>query len=194
MTNRTGQRLAGLQLADILCRNWVVLLLRGLIAMVFGVLALLLPKPWISVLIMPFGTYVLADGALGVGMTMGEYAGRRHLWALVLWGLSGVGVGLLTLLQQPRSGPEFMSYIGLWTVSTGAMELATAYLLRRKLGAEWLLALLGLTSIAVGVILLAIPAATPVFRSRLLAGYAFALGVHFVILSIRARWAPMPPA
>jgi len=194
MNHRTGARRAGLQLADILSRNWLVLLLRGLAAAAFGVLALVLPKPWISVLIMPFGAYVLADGALGVGMTLGEYAERRYLWALVLWGLSGVGVGLLTLLQPPRSGPQFMSYIALWTVTTGILEIVTAYLLRGKLGAEWLLVLLGITSIAAGVVLMALPAAGHFFRSRFMAACSFALAVQFVVLSIRARWAPMPVA
>lgn len=72
----SGESRSGLELAYILSRNWLVLLLRGLIVIIFGVLALLLTKNRLSVLVMPFAIYALADGMLGVGIVIGEPAGR----------------------------------------------------------------------------------------------------------------------
>jgi len=186
--------LSGLQLADILSRNWVVLLLRGILAIIFGVLALLLTKNWISVLIWPFGAYAFVDGILGVGIALGEPAGRGHWWELFFWGLSGVAVGILTFFERPRSALEVMFYIAIWAVATGVLEVMTAIRLRKKLGAEWLLVLAGLVSVVFGASIIALSGAGPFVLSRLIAAYAIIFGVLLGILGLRARTAPMPSA
>jgi len=190
----SGRSISGRQLADILSRNWLALLLRGLIAIIFGVLALLLTKNWISVLIVPFAIYALADGMLGVGMAIGEPAGLWHWWVLFFWGLSGVVVGILTYFVRPRSALEFMWYIAVWAVVTGVLEVMTAIRLRRKLGAEWLLVLVGLMSAVFGVSIIALSGAGALILSRLIAAYAVSFGILFGVLGLRARIAPMPSA
>jgi len=186
----------GLQLADILSRNWLVLLVRGLLAIIFGFLALLLTKNRISVLITPFAAYAFVDGVLALGIALGEPAGRGSLWLLLLWGCSGVGAGILTyFVQPPRSRLEFMCYIAIWAVTTGVFEVLIAVRLHRKLGAEWLLILAGLMSVVFGASIVALSKAHGAFvLSRLIAAYAFAFGVLIGIIGLRARTAPLPSA
>jgi len=145
------------------------------------------------VLVMPFALYALADGALGVGMAVGESARRWYLWVLVLWGLSGAGVGIMTLLSPPYSRPQFMEYIALWVVTAGVLEVVTAVLMWRKLGGEWLLGLAGLISVAFGVSIMALSDRGPFVLSRLIAAHAFTFGVLLGIFALRARTSSVPP-
>ena len=194
MRHSSSGSLSGLQLADILVRNWLVLLLRGFFAIAFGVIALLLSPTLLRVLVLPFGTYVLADGVLGVGIAIGEPAGRGHWWVLLLWGLSGIGVGILTYFASPGSALEFMCYIAIWAITTGVLEVMTALRLRRRLGAEWLLVLVGFMSVVFGASVIVLSGASALVLSRLIAAYAVIFGVLLGILAFRARMAPVPSA
>jgi len=191
--HRSSKSLAGAQLADLLARNWWVLLLRGLLAVTFGVLAVLLTKSSLAVLVWPFGTYIFVDGVLGTGIVIGESTGRAHWWVLLFRGLTGVGVGLLTLLAPPRSLQAFFWYIAIWTIATGVLEIMTAYYLRRKLGGEWLFVIGGILSVVFAVLLfgLLVLGARALVMSRVIAAYALFFGVLFAILAFRARTAPV---
>src|SRR5690625_5921386 len=75
------------QLALNLSRNWWMLLLRGLVAIAFGILTWLLPAISLATLVLLFGIYVMADGILGVWTAI---KGRKRIddwWVLFLWGL-----------------------------------------------------------------------------------------------------------
>jgi len=189
--HRSSKSLAGSQLADILCRNWWVLLLRGLFAVIFGVLALVLTKTQLSVLVWPFGMYAFGDGILGVGIVIGESTGRPYWWVLLFRGLTGIGVGLLTFLAPPHTLPAFFCYMAIWTITTGILEIMTAYYLRRKLGGEWLLVACGLASVVFGVLLFTLLTATAPVLARVIAAYAFFFGILLGILAFRARAAPV---
>jgi uncharacterized membrane protein HdeD (DUF308 family) len=189
--HRSSQSLAGTQLADILCRNWWVLLLRGLFAVIFGVLALLLTKAQLRVLVLPFGMYTFVDGILGVGIVIGESSGRPYWWVLLFRGLTGIGVGLLTFLALPPTLLVFFLYIAIWATTIGILDILTAHYLRRKLGGEWLLVLCGLASVAFGALLFTLLAAKAPVLARVIATYAFFFGVLLGILAFRARAAPV---
>jgi len=185
--HRSSRRVAGLQLADILSRNWLVLLVRGLIAIAFGVLVLVISRVLLNVLILPFGTYVLADGILGAGIVLGERAGRGHWWVLLGWGLAGVIIGILTFFLPPGSARDFMIYIAIWAIVTGVLEIMTAVHLRRKLGAEWLLVLTGVISVAFGISVIVLSGAGTFVLSRVIAAYAGTFGILLGVLAFRAR-------
>ena len=192
--HHSGRRRSGLQLADVLSRNWLVLLLRGLIAISFGILVFLLFKKFLQVLVLPFGTYALTDGVLGVGVVLGERAGRGHWWVLLCWGLAGVAVGILTFFISPGSALEFMVYIAIWAVATGVLEVMTAVHLRRRLGAEWLLILTGLISVIFGVSIVVLSGVGAFLLARMIAAYAIGFGVMLGTWALRARAARLPSA
>jgi uncharacterized membrane protein HdeD (DUF308 family) len=178
--------IAGLQLASILCRNWVVLLLRGLIAIAFGVLTWF--QPGVSrTLLYLFGAYALVDGTLGIGIAIGERTGHEYWWVLFFWGLAGAGVGVMTFLVPGVSPQVLLFYISVWAIATGICETVTAIRLRREIDGEWLLFLGGLASVVFGGLLMANPNAGGHALLWLITAYAIGFGVLLVILAFRTR-------
>ena len=192
--HRPSRRLAGLQLADILSRNWLVLLLRGLIAIAFAVIVLAVSRTLLSVLILPFGTYALADGVLGAGIVLGERTGRGYWWVLLCWGLTGVVAGILTFFLPPGSALAFMCYIGIWAIVTGVLEVMTATSLRRNMGAEWLLVLAGIISVVFGTAIIVLSGAGAFALSRMIAAFSCVFGLLLGSLAFRARTPRSPSA
>src|SRR5690554_2683158 len=86
------------KLAEILSRNWWMLLLRGLVAIAFGILIFMQPGMSLAALIMLFGIYALADGLLSVWTGIAERKEREYWWLLLIGGLLSIGVGVLTFM------------------------------------------------------------------------------------------------
>lgn len=129
------------RLAGLLARHWWVLALRGVAAIVFGLLAWFQPGLTIAVLILLFGGYAIVDGVLGIITAL---AGRRHndhwLW-LLLWGLSSVAIGIVTFVAPGVTAMVLLMFIAIWAIITGVAQIVTAIRLRREMRGEWLLGL-----------------------------------------------------
>src|SRR5512136_235325 len=111
------------QLATIFSRNWWALLLRGLIAIIFGVLAWLLPGLALATLVLLFGAYALVDGFLGVWTAIRGRREHQYWWVLLLWGLIGVAVGILTLLAPGVTALALLCYVAVWAMATGVLQV-----------------------------------------------------------------------
>lgn len=175
------------QLATILSRTWWMLLLRGLIAILFGVLAWLLPAGSLTMLVLLFGIYVLVDGVLGVWAAFVGRGQDEHWWVLLLWGLVGIGVGIIALMAPGITAMALLFYIAIWAVATGVLQIVAAIRLRREIDGEWLLVLGGLASIVFGTLLMAQPGAGALVLLWLIAAYAIVFGVIMMIVAFRAR-------
>lgn len=175
------------QLALVLSRTWWVLLLRGLFAIAFGVTAWLLPEVSVAVLLILFGIYVLADGVLGVWTAVSGRKERDHWWALLVWGLLGVSVGVLTLVNPALTAIALMFYIAIWAIATGVLQIVLAVRLRKEISGEWLLVLGGLLSVVLGGFLMAQPMMGAIALLWVIATYAVIFGVVFVVLAFKAR-------
>jgi uncharacterized membrane protein HdeD (DUF308 family) len=175
------------QLATILSRNWWVLLLRGLIAVVFGVIVWLLPGISLAALVLLFGAYIMADGVLGVGTAITGRKKHEDWWVLLLWGLVGIGIGILTFLMPGVTALVLLFYIAIWAIATGILEIVVAVRLRKEVKGEWIFILSGLASVAFGVLLMARPAAGALAVLWLIGTYAVIFGILLVILAFRAR-------
>jgi len=175
------------QLSSIFSRNWWVLLLRGLIAIAFGVLVWFQPEISLVALVLLFGAYVLADGILGIWTAIAGRKSHEHWWVLLLWGLVGVGVGILAFLVPGVTVLALLFYIAIWAIATGILEIVAAIRLRREITGEWLLILSGLVSVVFGILLMAQPAVGALALLWLIGTYAVIFGVLLVILAFRAR-------
>ena len=175
------------RLAAILSRNWWALLLRGLIAIVFGFLVWLRPGISLAALVFLFGVYTLADGFLGVWTAISGNREQEYWWVLLLWGLIGIGVGILTFLAPGVTAVVLLFYIAIWAIATGVMEIVAAIRLRREIQGEWLLVLGGLASVLFGAFLMARPIAGALALLWLIGAYAVIFGVVLVILAFRVR-------
>ena len=146
-------------LAAALGRNWWLLLLRGLVAIVFALLTWAQPGVSLAALVLVFGIYVLADGLLGVWSAIAKRRDNRHWWLLLLWGLVGIVVGVMTFIMPGITGLVLLMYIAAWAVITGVLQIVAAIRLRKEIKGEWLMILSGLVSVAFGVLLFLQPGA-----------------------------------
>lgn len=174
-------------LAAALGRNWWLLLVRGLVAIVFALLTWAQPGVSLAALVLVFGIYVLADGLLGVWSAIAKRRDNRHWWLLLLWGLVGIVVGVMTFIMPGITGLVLLMYIAAWAVITGVLQIVAAIRLRKEIKGEWLLILSGLVSVAFGVLLLLQPGAGALAVAWIIAAYAFIFGVLMVLLAFKVR-------
>ncbi len=175
------------RLAGVLCRNWWVLLLRGLVAIAFGLLAWLQPEISLAVLVLLFGAYSMADGLLSVAMAL---AGRRqddNWWLLLIEGLLGAIVGILAFAAPTAMGLALLFCIAAWAILTGFLEVVLAIALRKETTGEWRLALAGVASVLFGAVLMAQPRASAIALLWLIALYAVLFGLLLVLLAFKVR-------
>lgn len=167
-----------------------LLAVRGAIAVIFGVLALLWPKATVLALALLFGAYALVDG---VGMLVSGIRQPGDRWqrtAQVLGGLLGVGAAIVTVIWPGVTAFVLVILIGAWAVVTGAMEIWAAIRLRRELTNEWLLAVVGVASVIAGVIILVRPDVGAIAIAQVIGIYALVAGVLMLISAWRLRKAP----
>lgn len=174
-------------LAAALGRNWWLLLLRGLVAIVFALLTWAQPGVSLAALVLVFGIYVLADGLLGMWSAIAKRRDNRHWWLLLLWGLVGIVVGVMTFIMPGITGLVLLMYIAAWAVITGVLQIVAAIRLRKEIKGEWLMILSGLVSVAFGVLLFLQPGAGALAVAWIIAAYAFIFGVLMVLLAFKVR-------
>lgn len=175
------------RLASILNRSWWTLLLRGLAAIAFGVLIWVQPGISLSALVLLFGAYAMADGILAIWTAIAGGKDTDYRWVLLLEGLLGIGVGVLTFVAPAITALALLFYIAIWAIATGVLEIAAAIRLREEIKSEWLLILAGLASVVFGVLLAAQPGAGALTVLWLIASYAVVFGVLLVILAFKVR-------
>ena len=174
-------------LAETLSRNWWVLLLRGIVAILFGALTLMQPGISLASLLLLFGAYALADGVLGAWTAITHRKDRENWWVLLLEGLVGIGVGVLALIKPGLTALALLFYIAIWAITTGVLEIVAAVRLRKEIEGEWMLILAGFASVAFGVLLMARPGSGALAVLWLIASYAILFGLLLVVLAFKVR-------
>src|SRR5882724_4716573 len=144
---------------DTLARNWWVVLLRGIAAIVFGIITFVAPAISFAALVFIFGAYALVDGVLAVVSAIRWRGATDRWWVLLLEGLAGIAAGVVTFIWPGISALALLYVIAAWALVTGVLEIAAAIRLRKIITGEWLLALIGILSIVIGVMLALFPSA-----------------------------------
>ena len=175
------------KLVTILARHWWVLLLRGLLAIAFGVFTWFQPGISLASLILLFGAYAMSDGIFGVWTAIKGRNDHEHWWVLLLEGLIGIAAGLMTFLAPGVTTLVLLIFIATWAVARGVLEIVAAIRLRKEIEGEWLLILGGLVSILFGGFLMTHPEAGVLGLLWVVAFYAVSIGILLVMLAIRVR-------
>jgi uncharacterized membrane protein HdeD (DUF308 family) len=173
---------------DYFARYWWTVVLRGVLAVLFGLVAWIWPDVTVRVLVLLFGFYALVDGllALAAALVGGRLASGRRGW-LVFEGVAGVAAGVLTFIWPDVTTLVLLYVIAFWAIATGVLEVVAAVLLRRELRGEWLLAAGGVVSVLFGVFLLVRPGDGAIAIAWLIGLYAIVFGVALVALGLRMR-------
>jgi uncharacterized membrane protein HdeD (DUF308 family) len=175
------------RISEVLKEKWWVLLLRGLIAVAFAVMIWLQPAISLKALIILFGAFAFADGLLGVWGAFSSRKDRDNWWLLMLWGLVGIGIGLITFVAPQVTALALLFYIALWAIVTGILEIIAAVKLRKEIEGEWLLGLAGLLGVVFGILLISRPGVGVLAVLWLIAAYSLIFGVLLVVLAFKVR-------
>jgi uncharacterized membrane protein HdeD (DUF308 family) len=166
-------------------RNWWMFAVRGVVAVIFGVLALIWPGLALQVLVLVFGAYALVDGIFAViaGIAARGYFDRW--WAVLLEGLAGILIGVLTFFWPNITALVLLYFIAAWALITGIFEIVTAIQLRRVITNEWMYILGGLLSILFGLLMFVFPGTGALSVIWLIGIYAIVFGISEIIFAFR---------
>jgi uncharacterized membrane protein HdeD (DUF308 family) len=170
-----------------LARWWWVFVLRGVVGIAFGVLAFVSPLWGLAILIALFAVWALIDGVTGAVMALQNRERDRSWWVGLLEGIVGIVAGALALLFPTLAATALLLIFAAWAIVTGIFEIIAAIRLREQIKGELWLALAGVASIALGVLLLLRPDAGILTLVWLVGAIAIAFGVLFVALGWRLR-------
>jgi uncharacterized membrane protein HdeD (DUF308 family) len=168
-------------------RNWWTLLLRGIVAVLFGILALSRPGITLAVLIVLFGVYALIDGCFALVAAVSGWSHREDRWLLVLEGAIGVLAGFAALRAPALTTVALMFFIAAWALGTGVLKIVESIRLRREVKGEFWLALSGAASVIFAFMVMLSPLAGALAMAWLIGFYAILLGGMLIMLGLKAH-------
>jgi uncharacterized membrane protein HdeD (DUF308 family) len=170
----------------ILARNWWLLALRGIVGILFGLVALILPFATVLALVLLFSAYMIVDGVFSIAAAV--RAARQHdRWGLLaLQGLASLAAGVIAFLWPGITVLAFVLLIAAWSIVTGCLLLAASARIDGGHG-RWWLALNGVASIAFGILAILAPLAGAVVLTWWIGAFAIVFGVLFIIVAFRLR-------
>ena len=170
----------------LLARNWWLVALRGVLAILFGLAAFLAPAAFVLSLVLFFSAYMLVDGLFGIGAAI-RAAQRHERWGfLLLEGLLDIVVGVAAFLVPAAAIWAFVLLVAAWALLSGGLMIAAAFRLHPHYG-RWWLGLGGVISVLFGIALVINPGMSALVLTWWLGAYAVAFGVMLLILGFRLR-------
>ncbi len=183
-TAAAGGRARGVgMLAD----RWWVPVLRGAAAIIFGILTFIAPGASVLALVVLFGVYAIVNGVLLLGVTFSVPAGVPRWGWLLVESIASIVAGVLTLIWPAITALVLLYLIAAWAIATGIGQVIAAVRLRQTIRHEWLLGLMGVLSIAFGVLLALFPGAGALAVVFWIGAYALVFGALLVALGLRLR-------
>jgi uncharacterized membrane protein HdeD (DUF308 family) len=171
---------------ELLVRNWWVVALRGVFALLFGIATITWPGATLATLVLLFGGYAVADGILAfIGLFDRQPAARR--WVLALHGIVSTVAGALALAWPGLTALALIYLIAAWAILIGISTIAAAIELRKAIEGEWLLGLSGAAALLFGLGMAVYPAAGTLVLLSLIAAYAIVAGIMQIVLGLRLR-------
>jgi uncharacterized membrane protein HdeD (DUF308 family) len=168
-------------------QRWWLLAVRGAVAIVFGVLTFVAPMASLLALVIMFGVFALADGALHLVLAF-QMARRGERWgSLMVAGIAGLAAGLVTLVWPAIGGLALLFVIAFWAMATGIAAIFAAVRLRRHIRGEWLMATSGALSVVFGVLLVIFPGPGALAVALWIGAYAIVFGAILIALGLRLR-------
>lgn len=171
---------------SILARNWWLIALRGILAMLFGILAFAWPGLTLAVLVILFGVYALADGIFNIVASMLHGASSKRWW-LLLGGVVSLIVGIMTLAWPGLTALVLVYFIAAWAIVTGIFHILAAFSFKAEIPHEWVLVLSGALSVVFGLLVMLNPGAGALSLIWLIALYAVIYGALLIVLGVRMK-------
>lgn len=173
---------------------WWLMLLRGIAAFAFGILALIWPSMTWLVLLTYYAVYCILEGILALGLGVSGGKGHRVWGQMLLVGFLGLGAGIVIVLWPKLTTYALLVIIASWAIARGIVEIVAAVRIRNEVQGEWILALDGVISIALGSVLLAHPTLGLPTVLWMIIAFAIATGILLILFSIKLHHLKQHPA
>lgn len=172
---------------SMLTRNWWAVLIRGIAAVLFGILALRWPGETLLFLVTLYGAYALVDGIFSIVAALsGLGSGRHWLWPLIT-GLVGILIGIVTFAVPGLTALALVFFIAAWALISGISEIIGGWRLHSELANEWLFILGGVVSVILGIVLFVHPGAGALALVTVIGIFALIFGIVRIILAFELR-------
>lgn len=173
---------------ELLARRWWLFTLRGALAVVFGLLAIIWPDITVLALVLLWGAYTLVDGITSVMLAVSDRsAPTDHRVTYGLLGVLGIGAGVITFVWPAITAIVLLVVIAFWAIFAGVLQIAAAIRLRKEISNEWFLWLTGAVSVVLGVLLIVQPTEGAIGLVIAIATFAIVWGVALVLFGLRLR-------
>jgi uncharacterized membrane protein HdeD (DUF308 family) len=172
---------------QIMARNWWMLLVRGIAAVVFGVVVLVWPEIALTTLVLMWGVYAVVDGIFALVLGFQGQPLFANRWLTILEGVISIIAGVIAFIRPDLTALALLYVIAAWAIVTGILEFIAAIQLRKEISGEFWLGLSGVLSVVFGVLLFVYPSAGILSLLWLLAVYAIVFGGAVIFLSFRVR-------
>jgi uncharacterized membrane protein HdeD (DUF308 family) len=170
-------------LAFELAKKWWVLLLRGILLIIIGLLAFVSPLVWVTFV----GIYMLFDGMSFLLAGFSDQPGGQSRWPLLIIGILGLLAGLIILWNPALGGITLTYVIAAWAIVTGILTIITALRLREEIDNEWWLVLSGVLAIIFGVLVFQNVLAGILTIAWVFGIFAVVVGILSIALAFRVR-------
>ena len=171
---------------DMLANNWWAVALRGVVALLFGITAFVMPLVTMLSLVVFFAAFSFVDGVFGIVMSVrGARRGERWIW-LLLNGILGIVAGALAILWPGITVLAFVMLVAAWALVSGTFMLISAFRLKIDHGRVWL-AVGGIASIVFGILLVISPFIGALVLTYWTGAHALVLGGTLLVLAYRLR-------
>ncbi|HUU25728.1 MAG TPA: HdeD family acid-resistance protein [Methyloceanibacter sp.] len=171
-------------LSEVLAESWWAVGLRGVLAIAFGLICLLVPTAAILALILLFSAYMLVDGVFAIASGIKAARNGERWGLLILEGIVDIAAGAVAFLWPAITTVAFVILIAVWAIISGALMLAAALGLKLDHG-RWWLALGGIASVIFGIVLLIAPVVGAVVLTWWLGVYALVFGAMLLVLAFQ---------
>ena len=173
-------------LSAVLADQWWVVALRGLIAIVFGLICFFFTPAAILTAVLFFSAFMLVDGILAIASGIKAARNGKRWGLLILEGIVDIAAGVLAFLWPGIAVVVLVLIVGIWAVISGALLTYAAFSLKLDHG-RWWLALAGVASVIFGILLFIAPAPGAVVLTWWIGAYAIAFGILLLILGFKLK-------
>lgn len=171
---------------SLLARSWWVLLLYGLVALVFGAVAILQPLAAATALAWAIGVMAVVEGVISLVALFGGNSGVSRGW-LAVYALASLVFGVLAVINPLATASVLVLLLAVWLIVAGIHRIVFAVRVRRHIQGEWLLILSGVLAIALGALLVANPLAGVAVTTLWIGIGSLIYGVLQVVVAFRLR-------
>ena len=170
-----------------LADNWWTLVVRGVIAILFGIVAWIWPGLTVTTLTILFGAWLFVDGIFEIISAFANRDRVNSVWPLIIAGVINIIVGLIVLVWPGLSAIALMYMIAIWAILTGLLAIVTAIQLRKRIENEWAIGLTGAVSIIFGVLVMIFPGDGAVALVWVIGIWAIVIGIGLIADGFRLK-------